>query len=124
MTIFKHKQVESGLDRLEREANDDFLLLEELGPGHFGFEHLIELREKNWEQLQVFQKRQKLAMVVGVCATGWIFLAIFARYLNYPWLTFAAYSAGSLGLIAFLGIVLWQKSNSKAKERLSIPARL
>ena len=32
--MFRHTLKESPLERLEREANDDFRLLEELGPAH------------------------------------------------------------------------------------------
>ncbi len=39
------KPDESPLDRLEREANDEFRLLSE-APAEFAFEHLLELRER------------------------------------------------------------------------------
>jgi hypothetical protein len=118
MTILKRKPSESGLERLEREGNDDFLLLEELGPRHFGFEHLLELREQIRERLQIFQRRQRLAMIIGACSSGWIFLAIMARHFDYMWLALAAYSAGALSLIAFLGIVVWQKKQFESKGEL------
>lgn len=118
MMIFNRRSSESDLDRLEREANDDFRLLDELGPGMFGLEHLMELREQSRARLNLFQRRQKLAMILGSSAAGWIFLAIIARFAGKLWIAFAAYALGSLCIFAFLGILFWQKRKFESKGEL------
>ena len=44
--MFSRKSKESPIERLEREANDDFLLLAELGPEYFGAKETI--RPSGW----------------------------------------------------------------------------
>ncbi|MDX2278203.1 MAG: hypothetical protein NW218_01390 [Saprospiraceae bacterium] len=123
MTL-RRKSPESALDRLEREGNDDFNLLNELGPGHFGVEHLLELREKSYQRLDRFQRRQKLAMMVGASAAVWIMMAFLSKVLNFIWLAFAAFGLGSLSLIAFLGLILLQQKQFGTKGELDYTQRM
>ncbi|MBK7938910.1 MAG: hypothetical protein IPJ82_18365 [Lewinellaceae bacterium] len=92
--MFRRTPKESPLDRLEREANDDFRLLDELGPAHFGADHLMELHARSRERLAIFRGRQRLALVVGTAATGWILLAFVSNFLKFKWLTLCALGAG------------------------------
>jgi hypothetical protein len=116
--IFRYKSPESALDRLEREGNDDFRLLDELGPGHFGVEHLLEMREKSFQRIEQFLRRQRLSMMIGGTAIAWIFMGFLAKILDFIWLAFAAFGLGSLSLITFLVLILLQQKQFGTKGDL------
>jgi hypothetical protein len=122
--IFRRKSPESALDRLEKAGNDDFSLLSELGPGHFGIEHLLELRERSYQRMDQFLSRQKLAMMVGASAAVWIMMAFLSKILNFIWLAFAAFGLGALSLIAFLGLILLQQKLFGTKGELDYTQRM
>ncbi len=122
--IFRRKSPESALDRLEKAGNDDFSLLNELGPGHFGIEHLLELRERSYQRMDQFLSRQKLAMMIGGTASIWIMMAFLAKVLNFIWLAFAAFGLGSLSLIVFLGLILLQQKQFGTKGELDYTQRM
>lgn len=122
--MFRRKIEESPLDRLEREANDDFRMLDELGPTHFGPEHLMELYTQARERLSVFRGRQRLAMVIGSTAAGWIFLAVLANIFGFKWLSFGAFGVASLSFAAFLFIVFWQKKRFESRGELEYTQRI
>ena len=122
--MFRHTLKESPLERLEREANDDFRLLEELGPAHFGADHLMELHARARERLAIFRGRQRFAMVVGGTATGWVLLVCIANLLGFKWLSFAAMGAAGLGFAAFLFIVFWQKKRFESRGELEYTQRI
>ncbi len=122
--MFRRTPKESPLDRLEREANDDFRLLDELGPAHFGADHLMELHARSRERLAIFRGRQRLALVVGTAATGWILLAFVSNFLKFKWLTLCALGAGGVSFAAFLFIVFWQKKRFDSRGELEYTQRI
>ena len=117
------KPDESPLDRLEREANDEFRLLSELGPAEFAFEHLLELRERARRRLQLFDRRQRLAMLLGGTAAGWVFLAMLAGSFGYPWLMIAGGAVGTLGFLAFFVLIILQKQRFESRGELEFTLR-
>lgn len=121
--LLRRKPAESTIDRLEREGNDDFRLLDELGPGHFGLEHLLELREKSRMRIVSFHRRQKLAMTIGAAATGWIALAFVAWYMGYIWPAFAAFGIGAFSFTAFITLVFVQQQQFGTKGNLDYAQR-
>ncbi len=122
--MFRRTPKESPLERLEREANDDFRLLEELGPAHFGADHLMEMHALARERLAIFRGRQRFAMVLGSTATGWVLLAFVANFLSFKWLAFGALGVAGLSFAAFLVIVFWQKKRFESRGELEYTRRI
>jgi len=117
------KSDESPLDRLEREANDEFRLLAELGPAEFAFEHLLELRERARRRLQLFDRRQRLAMWLGATASGWVMLSFAFGAFHLFWLMLAAGSAGAACFFAFFYLILIQKRRFDSRGELDFTLR-
>lgn len=93
-------------ERLEREANDELLLLDELGPTYFGTDHLIELHEILRDRLALAQRRQRFVFASIGGLVGWAVLAGLARFMGYYWLALGAFglltlSAGLLFFVLF-----------------------
>lgn len=122
--LLRRQPAESIIERLEREGNDDFRLLEELGPAHFGLEHLLELRERSRARIVSFHKRQKLSMMIGGMATGWIGLAFVAKWMTYIWLAFAAFGIGAFSFAAFLTLIFIQQKHFGTKGELDYTQRI
>jgi hypothetical protein len=100
--MLSRKSKESPLDRLEREANDDFLLLAELGPEYFGAEHLLELREQMHLRMAQFDRWRKLNTLVGATSVGWLAMGGLAAMLGWPILTGLALGIMGLSLLGFI----------------------
>ena len=96
------KSKESPLDRLEREANDDFLLLSELGPEYFGAQHLLELREQMRLRMEQFDRWRKLNMLLGVMAGGWAVLGLGFALAGWSIMTILAVTVTGLSLLGFV----------------------
>lgn len=105
------KSEESPLDRLEREANDDFLLLAEVGPEYFGGEHLLELRESMRLRMARFDRLRRLNLLLGATAAGWMLLGGLAAFLGWPILARLALGVMAISLLGFLAgawILKWK----------------
>ena len=108
----------NSLDRLEKEANDDFQLLAELGPGWFGSEHLLELRRETFNKIELFEKRLKLAMLLGATGVAWAFLAFLASAFDKTILSLIAYALAGISFGVFFGMLVWQKRKFESKGEL------
>lgn len=122
--MFRRPHQPDVFERLEREANDDFRLLEEVGPAHFSAEHLMELHTRVREQLALFKGRQRLAMIIGVIGTGWAVMALLFHVTGFRWLVYAAFGAAALCFTGFLFIVFWQKKRFESKGELEFTQRV
>lgn len=122
--MFRRTHQPDVFDRLEREANDDFRLLDELGPVHFSAEHLMELHAQVRERLALFKGRQRLAMIVGAIGAGWTLVAVLFYAIGFRWLSFAASGATTLCFTGFLFIVFWQKKRFESKGELEYAQRV
>lgn len=122
--MFRRPHQPDVFERLEHEANDDFRLLDEVGPEHFSAEHLMELHARVRERLTLFKGRQRLAMIVGLISTGWVFATLLFRVMGLRWLAFAALGASALCLAGFLFIVFWQKKRFESKGELEYTQRV
>lgn len=122
--MFRRPHQPDVFERLEREANDDFCLLDELGPAHFSAEHLMELHTRVRERLALFKGRQRLAMIVGVIGTGWVVLALLFQITGFRWLAIGAFAAATLCFMGFLFIVFWQKKRFESKGELEYTQRV
>ncbi|MBK8554278.1 MAG: hypothetical protein IPL65_00225 [Lewinellaceae bacterium] len=99
--MFRQRTPLSSLDRLEKEANNDFKLLSDLGPEYFGAEHLVELREAARQRLQLFEKRIRLAMLLAGTGAGWLLLALLSGIFQFRWISLAAYALTGLSISFF-----------------------
>ena len=108
----------SDLERLERDSNDDFKLLAELGPEQFGIEHLQELRAESRTRIAVFEGRRRLSMIVGAVSTGWMVLGVLGGFVQLPWLSMLGYLVAGLGFTMFLGLIIWQKVRFESRGEL------
>lgn len=117
------KSKESPLERLEREANDDFLLLSELGPEYFGAQHLLELREQMHWRMEQFDRWRRLNMLLGVMAAGWLVLG--AGFILFGWsiLAVLAFSVMGLSLLGFLAGAWWLKWKYESRGELEYTLR-
>ncbi|GAB4491944.1 MAG: hypothetical protein OHK0019_12910 [Saprospiraceae bacterium] len=122
--MFRRSHQPDVFERLEHEANDDFHLLDEVGPEHFSAEHLMELHARVRERLTLFKGRQRLAMVIGLIGIGWVSVTLLFRIMNFKWLTFAALGASALCFTGFFFIVFWQKKRFESKGELEYTQRV
>lgn len=110
------------LEQLEKISNDDFHLLEAVGPGEFSTSHLLELREQVMGRLNEFDRRKKINVMIGGTTAGWV-IAFTAAYLYQNiWLAFAAVVGLLLSLTAFIaGVwVLSRKYSSRGELEYSL----
>lgn len=114
---------ESSLERLEREANDDFRLLEELGPTQFGTEHLLDLRNQIREKLSVFDRRQRHTMLLGGTAAGWVFLGLIVGQMGWLWVALAAHAIAVASFVGFAALLFFQKKQFESRGELEHTAR-
>lgn len=122
--MFRRQHQPDVFERLEREANDDFHLLDELGPVHFSADHLMELHTLVRQRLTLFRGRQRLAMIIGSIATGWTLLAVLFKLMDFKWLAFTALGTATFCFAAFLFIVFWQKKRFESKGELEYTQRV
>lgn len=102
---------ESGLDRLEREANDEFRLLDDLGPREFSSEHLLELRGRAYERLRRFERLQRLNWMVLASGLGWLMLGLATAFYGYFLLArvaFALVFVTTAAFVAGLWMLQWK----------------
>lgn len=96
------KSKESSLERLEREANDDYLLLSELGPEYFGAQHLLELREQIRLRMEHFDRWRHLNMLLGIMSIGWSVIGAGFALAGWSILMTLAFSVMGLSILGFL----------------------
>jgi len=95
------------LDELEKEANDDFLLLESVGAAEFSTAHLRELHEQAQQRLQDYDRRNRINVMIGLLVFGWIGAFFYAYAYNNVWLAIGALFGLIFSLIACIaGIFL------------------
>lgn len=108
----------SDLDRLERDGNDDFKLLAELGPEQFGVEYLEEMRAESRTRIAVFEGRRRLSVIIGAISTGWTLLGVLGGFVQLPWVSLLGYLVAGLGFTMFLGLIIWQKVRFESRGEL------
>lgn len=117
MQLFR-KSDESSLDRLEREANDDFHLLAELGPECFGVEHLIELRDRVQWRMAQFDRWSRLNIYIGASSVVWMFFGAAAAWAAWMLLAKLAFAAMLLSVLGFIAGVWWLKVKFDSRGEL------
>ena len=121
--MFIRKSDESSLERLEREANDDFRLLAELGPEDFGVEHLVELHDQMQWRLARFDRWRRFNLLVGATAGGWLLLGGLSAWAGEALLARLAFSVMLLSLLAFIAGVWLLKIRYDSRGELEYTLR-
>ena len=116
--MFFRKPNDSSLDRLEREANDDFHLLAELGPECFGVEHLIELRDRMHWRMARFDRLHRLNTLIGATGAGWLVLGGVAAWAGWPVMAQLGFAVMAVSLLSFLAGVWWLKLKFDSRGEL------
>lgn len=116
--MLQRKRQESSLDRLEREANNDFRLLADLGPAHFGTEHLLELREGLRLRLAQFARLQRLSLTIGATAGGWFLAGMAALRFHYNLLGQVALFGMILSIVGFIAGVVLLKARFESRGEI------
>jgi hypothetical protein len=111
--MFRRKLYTDPFERLEQEANDEFRLLDELGPEHFGSEHLLEFRGKVLQEITLQEKRLRLAMLVGGTTAGWFLLSVLSHYFRQQWL----FVLGSIGVVVSTAFFFYLVFSPAARKR-------
>lgn len=109
---------ESSLDRFEREANDDFGLLRDLGPEHFDSNHLRDLRDKIRQRLDHFDRTTKMLMVLGAAAAGWFIGGVGCLLAGWKIMAAVCYSFSGLLILALLAGASWLKWKYESRGEL------
>ncbi len=112
------RYTESSLDRLEREANDDFGLLRDLGPEHFDSNHLLDLREEIRQRLDRFDRTTKMLMAAGAAAAGWFMGGIGCVFAGWKIMAAICYALSGLFTLGFLGGAWWLKWKYESRGEL------
>ncbi len=115
--LFRNRH-ESSLDRLEKEANDDFKLLQELGPEHFGSSHLLDLREIIRQRLDHFDRAKKILLFLGALSAGCFLGGLVCLVLKWKLMSAIFYSLSILCMLGFLGGVWWLKWKYESRGEL------
>lgn len=116
--MFRQPHAPDPLEQLEREANDDFGMLDEFGPAHFGTEHLIELRQELLGRLGLFQRRLHLSMGLAVCAIGWSMVILYAKIADQSVWAWTAGAFAAISAAAGFSVFYLLKKHSKGRNEL------
>ncbi len=100
---------ESPIERLEREANDDFGLLKDIGPEYFSNYHLLYLRELIRERLDRFDRLKKILMLLGGSGAGWFMGGVASLLLEWQLMAALSYAFAILSMVGFGVGNLWLK---------------
>jgi hypothetical protein len=99
--------LESELERLEREGNDDFHLLDAVGATAFSTEHLLEMRQQARHDLERHDRIMRLLMLIGGTSAGWVMGIFGAKLAEWFWVMVAAVIGLVLTMIVFLTGLVW-----------------
>lgn len=117
------KPEDTSIERLEREANDDFRLLADLGPEEFCVEHLIELRDRMQWRLAQFDRWRRLNLLVGATAAGWMLLGGAMAWAGWGLLARLAFAVMSLALVGFIAGVWYLNRKFDSRGELEYTLR-
>jgi apolipoprotein N-acyltransferase len=108
------------LDQLEKEANDEFLLLESVGAGEFSTEHLLELRDDARLRLKDYDRRNRVNVGIGLLIFGWLLAFFYAYAYANVWLAIAAVVGLLFSLVACIAGIFLLVRQYKSRQDLEI----
>lgn len=117
------KPNESSLERLEREANDDFRLLADVGPEYFSAEHLLELRDRMRWRMAQFDRWRRLNVLTGATAAGWLLLGGFAAWMGWSIIARLAFTVMGLSILGFVAGAWMLKVKYESRGELEYTLR-
>ena len=114
----------STFEQLEREANDDFHLLESIGAKEFSTEHLLELHDQAHDRLKDYDRRNRINILIGCTVLGWV-LAFFSAYAyQNVWLAIGAVLGLIFSLVACIAGVFLLTKQYKSRGDVEYSLRL
>ncbi|MCS6929048.1 MAG: hypothetical protein NZM43_06080 [Saprospiraceae bacterium] len=115
--LFRFRK-ESALERLEREASDDFRLLKELGPTYFDSMHLVDLRETIRKRLDHFDRTKKTLMLLSATGTVSFLAGVICLLLGWKVLALLGYVMSVACILTFVGGTVWLKWKYESRGEL------
>ena len=112
--------LERQLNRLEREANDDFLQILEAGPEYYSTTELHQLLTRLEETKRTYQKKAQKQLYVGASASIWIFASIVCSLINQHILSYFFLSLVPISIISFLLASLYAKKKFQQRNTMLI----
>ncbi len=109
---------ESSLERLEREANDDFGLLKDVGPEYFSNAHLLDLREEIRRRLDHFDRVKKMLMALGFATAGWFLGGVGCLMIGWKMGAAVCYIFSGLAILGVLAGTWWLKWKYESRGEL------
>ena len=108
----KHFFLDRQLSKLEKQANNDLLLLMEVSPEYYTTTELKSLlRELKPKQKQVQKKKDNL-FLVGASGSIWMALSFFAQMMEIPWIGLIAIGLIPLAFGTYIGgTIIIEKRN-------------
>ena len=84
----RHFFLDRHLRKIEKEANDDLLMIIEAGPQYYTNQELYHLLDKlGLQEYEVLRFNRKLFIILA-SLSGWLVVFFVANALGYSWLTF------------------------------------
>ena len=108
--------LERQLNRLEREANDDFLQIIEGGPEYYSTHELHLLLSRLESTKRSYQRKAQKQLFIGASASIWIFASIICSMLKFPILSYVFLALVPVSIIAFLLASLYAKRKFQVKN--------
>ncbi len=114
----------STFEQLEREANDEFHLLESIGAKEFSTEHLLELHDQAHDRLKDYDRRNRINLLIGCTVLGWV-VAFFCAYAyQNVWLAICAVLGLIFSLVACIAGIFLLTKQYKSRIDLEYSLRL
>jgi uncharacterized membrane protein YgaE (UPF0421/DUF939 family) len=109
----------SPIDLLEKEGNDVFLLLDAVGPSHFGADQLYDMRETVKERLRQYDRWQRINWYLLSTALGWVFALTAAYVTQQKWMARMAFVMIALTFVLFVVSLVLLNMRYKSRGELS-----
>lgn len=128
----KRRSIHKLLENFEKEAADEFKLLDATGPEFFSTHTLIELHGRCRERLALYQVIHKVGIIVGASSPIWLMVGCVFGALGWYFLATLSLLFFPLSLLLFGGLMLLlhlfyggkdQLEAKKAQVRLELQRR-
>jgi len=102
----KHRPIHKILESFEKEAADEFKLLDSTGAEFFSTHTLLELHGRCRERLALYQVIHKVSIVVGASSPIWLMVGCIFGALGWYFLATLALLCFPISLLLFGGLML------------------
>jgi uncharacterized membrane protein YGL010W len=111
-------ELDTELEKIEREGNDDFRLLDAVGAHEFSTEHLIEMHYEARHRLEQFDRLHRAITLVGATSAGWILAFVGAYVAHWKWAAVGAAAGLVLSIFVFVAGLFWLALRFKNRGEL------